>query len=177
MRLHDADHHVDPLPLQALSFLEHLIGLAHARRETKINLQPAALLPGGSNSRNCSGVLWDALRDMSNTSESVGVGWGRFPWLRPGFRHGYLALGFDRSVAVPDGQGEPENRSFALFAGAGNVPAVRDHNLADDGQAQTRAAPPILAGDAEELVEDVGKALRRDARSRVGNGQGDELAG
>ena len=42
--LHEADDHVDALPPQPVSFLEHVVGLAHARREAKIDLQPAALL-------------------------------------------------------------------------------------------------------------------------------------
>ena len=45
VRFHEADHHVDALPPQAVAFLEHVVGLAHARREAQIDLQPSPLLP------------------------------------------------------------------------------------------------------------------------------------
>ena len=45
MRLDEADRHVDALPPQAVAFLEHVVGLAHARGEAQVDFQPAALLP------------------------------------------------------------------------------------------------------------------------------------
>ena len=44
VRLDEADHHVDALPPQAVAFLEHVVGLAHAGGEAEVDLQPAALL-------------------------------------------------------------------------------------------------------------------------------------
>ena len=42
--LHEADRHVDALLPQAVSLLEHFVGLAHAGGEAQVDLQPAALL-------------------------------------------------------------------------------------------------------------------------------------
>src|SRR5438445_5787229 len=42
--LHKADDDVDSLALQALTFLQQLVGLADAGCEAEINLEPAALL-------------------------------------------------------------------------------------------------------------------------------------
>ena len=43
VRLDDANHRVDVLPLQPMGFLKHLVGLADAGREAEIDFQPAAL--------------------------------------------------------------------------------------------------------------------------------------
>ena len=45
VRLDEADHHVDALPPQPVSLLEHVVGLADPGREAQVDLQPAALLP------------------------------------------------------------------------------------------------------------------------------------
>ncbi len=42
--LDEADHHVDALPPQPVSLLEHVVGLADPRGEAEIDFQPAALL-------------------------------------------------------------------------------------------------------------------------------------
>ena len=39
VRLHKADHHIDALLAHQVRILEHLVGLAHARRRAKIDLQ------------------------------------------------------------------------------------------------------------------------------------------
>ena len=44
VRLDDADDHVHALLLQALAFLQHLVGLADAGGEAEVDLEPAALL-------------------------------------------------------------------------------------------------------------------------------------
>ena len=44
MRLHVTDHHVDALAAEPVSLLQHVVGLAHARREAKIDFQPSSLL-------------------------------------------------------------------------------------------------------------------------------------
>ena len=44
VRLDEADHHVDALPLQPVALLEHVVGLADPGGEAEIDLQPAALL-------------------------------------------------------------------------------------------------------------------------------------
>ena len=44
VRLDVADHHVDALLAQAISFLQHLVGLAHAGGKAEVDLQLAALL-------------------------------------------------------------------------------------------------------------------------------------
>ena len=43
VRLDDADHDVDILPLEPMGFLQHFVGLADAGREAEIDFQPAAL--------------------------------------------------------------------------------------------------------------------------------------
>ena len=45
VRLDVADHHIDALPPQPVSLLEHVVGLADARREAQVDLQPPPLLP------------------------------------------------------------------------------------------------------------------------------------
>ena len=42
MRLDHANHHIDTLAALGLGVLQHLIGLADARRGAEKNLQPAA---------------------------------------------------------------------------------------------------------------------------------------
>ncbi len=44
VRFDEADHHVDALPPQPVSLLEHVVGLANPGGETKIDFQPATLL-------------------------------------------------------------------------------------------------------------------------------------
>ena len=44
MCLDETDHHIDALPPQPVSLLEHVVGLANPGGEAKIDLQPAALL-------------------------------------------------------------------------------------------------------------------------------------
>ena len=44
VRFDEADHHVEALPLQLVRVLEHLVGLAHARRGADVHAQPRAAL-------------------------------------------------------------------------------------------------------------------------------------
>ena len=43
VRLDKAEHHVDAAALQRVRLLEHAVGLAHARREPDVQLEPAPL--------------------------------------------------------------------------------------------------------------------------------------
>ena len=153
MRLDDADDHVHALPLEPLALLQHLVGLADAGGEAEVDLEPAALLLadqgeellGSAGGRRCC-------TELPTRSQ--------LPRSRTGGRSQSTRQRSRGNVVPPP-----------RLALARDLAAVGLHDLADDRQAQPRAAGPVHAGHAEELVEDVRQELRRDADAGVGDRQ------
>ncbi len=161
MRFHDADDDVDPLALEAMGLLQHFVGLADARREAEIDLQPPPLLLADHRQKALGGgfLMIEAHANtpsskLNTSRNSLERGWklsdGRFP------------------------QGRQTNAKLGplpRMAFAGDRAAMRRDDFLDDGQSQTGARPLALPGNAEEFFEDVRQRVGRNADARVANGQ------